>query len=343
LQFLAAGGEFYVSDEELLPYETADGVTLGRWQPSGGQSEIGPGTRSFFAWTDGAKVFYAPVFHRGDEPPPDVDGLKEQLAETVQSGQDIRFRVYATGPGLNVVSEIPDYDPAQDKRHIGRMLADFVQQGADRLVVVSDVWFRDQDGVATWDGVQIYESNRDGETAHLAPFEGKWSLGEWAGIRCPVGTLASTFGGALVSRKVVATPKALGVLGNDGAEQVASEIGELLSQATEFGPEQVSVAVFEYGGERLLAVVRRDDRPVRLTEIWGFEECFRVSGCLARLVLAQLTAEQRAEAMAESKERIRVTNHDDAYVFIVPPYEFVLFHRAGVKDQPGTDDPLDAE
>jgi len=62
---------------------------------------------------------------------------------------------------------------------------ELIRRGADRIVTVSEIWFKDDDGVATWEGVMVMEATPAGETLHIASFEGRNTLGLWE--TCPGG------------------------------------------------------------------------------------------------------------------------------------------------------------
>jgi hypothetical protein len=119
-----------------------------------------------------------PIYDRGVEPPVALEDLQAEIADMVGDGDDLPFRAFISGPGTNLRVDFDEYDAAKHKAVVAGGLMDLIRQGADRIVTVSEIWLR-EDGMPKWDGVMILEATRDGDTLHMAPFEGRSRLGPW--------------------------------------------------------------------------------------------------------------------------------------------------------------------
>jgi hypothetical protein len=128
---------------------------------------------------------FIPVYERGDVPPVVIDDLKAEVAGVIGSGQDVGCSAFASGPAMSVRLEVATLNPAKQKPLMVAALTALIRQGADRIVVVSEVWFKDDDGLPTWDGVMILESTQAGETLTYTTREGRAGLGAWE--TCPAG------------------------------------------------------------------------------------------------------------------------------------------------------------
>jgi hypothetical protein len=135
-----------------------------------------------------------PIYDRGKEPLVTIESLKVEIEELVSKGQDIPYFAFVSGPGMNLRVEFNNYDAERHKPVAAEGLMELIRRGADRIVTISEIWFKNVEGVATWEGVLILEATKDDETLHTATFEGKTSLGPWETSPAgPTGNLAQLF------------------------------------------------------------------------------------------------------------------------------------------------------
>jgi len=87
-----------------------------------------------------------------------------------------------SGPGINVELGFLSYNPERDQRAVADRLMEMIRQGADRIVIVSEVWIPGEDMAVESDGVLIYESTPLSEIGHLAQFEQRLRLGDWGPV-----------------------------------------------------------------------------------------------------------------------------------------------------------------
>jgi len=134
-----------------------------------------------------------PIYDRGDMPLVTVSDLKEEIEEMVANGEEIRFLAFVSGPEMNLRIEFNDYNPERHKPLVAMGLIGLIKRRASRIVVLSDVWLKEDNGVPAADGMMILEATRDGETVHLARCEGEKRLGEWTSSTGGDGNLGRLF------------------------------------------------------------------------------------------------------------------------------------------------------
>jgi hypothetical protein len=118
------------------------------------------------------------VVERSD-PPIDVLALRDQAAEQVSQGNHVPFVAYVSGPEINREICFVNYDAEGHKPIVAEYFMKLIRQGVERIVVVSEVWFLDDDHNREWHGVLVNESTALSDNGHCARFEGRNRLGEW--------------------------------------------------------------------------------------------------------------------------------------------------------------------
>lgn len=111
--------------------------------------------------------------------PIDVCALRDLAAEQVSRGNHVPFVAYVTGPEINREICFVNYDAERHKPVVAEYYMELIRQGVERILVVSEVWFLDDDHNRAWHGVLINESSPLSDLGHCAPFEGRNRLGEW--------------------------------------------------------------------------------------------------------------------------------------------------------------------
>lgn len=113
------------------------------------------------------------------DPALEVPELRDYAEECVSQGHNVPFVAYVTGPEINREICFTNYDPNKHKPVVARYFMELIRQGVERILVVSEVWFLDDDKNREWHGVLINDSTPLSDIAHCAPFEGRNRLGEW--------------------------------------------------------------------------------------------------------------------------------------------------------------------
>lgn len=135
-----------------------------------------------------------PFYDRGDEPPVQVIDLIVEIEKLLSDGEDIPYMAFVTGPGMNYRVECNDYDADRHKPIVSEGLMEMIRRGADRIVVIAEVWFRNTDSMPDWHGVMIFEATASGDISYTADFEGRRRVGEWrSGSAGDSGNLARLF------------------------------------------------------------------------------------------------------------------------------------------------------
>lgn len=134
-----------------------------------------------------------PMYERGDMPLVTVSNLKEEIEAMVANAEEIPYLAFVSGPGMNLRIEFDDYNPERHKPVVAMGLIGLIRMGATRIVVLSDVWLKEDNGVPAGDGMMILEATRDGETVHFARCEGEKRLGEWTSSTGGDGNLGRLF------------------------------------------------------------------------------------------------------------------------------------------------------
>jgi hypothetical protein len=137
--------------------------------------------------------FRCPVWDRGDQSLFTVHDLMAEAEKLVASGSEIPYLAFVSGPGMNLLIQFSQYDPASDKSLVRAALATFILQGANHILVLGDVWIRDNNGVPTWDGMMIGELTPTADRFYLAEFEGRNRLGDWLPYSSGDGNLCGLF------------------------------------------------------------------------------------------------------------------------------------------------------
>ena len=119
-----------------------------------------------------------PIYDRGDEPPVTVEQLKRDVEEVIGSGANLPYLAFVSGPEMNFRVEFNDYDADVHRGIVPQALMEFIRRGADQILVVGEVWLREEE-TPTWHGVMILYVRPDGDTLYEAAFEGKTTLGSW--------------------------------------------------------------------------------------------------------------------------------------------------------------------
>lgn len=119
-----------------------------------------------------------PIYDMGDRPRLTVDQLKREVEQVIGSGGELPYLSFVTGPEMNLRVEFKDYDADTDQGIVSHGLMELIQRGADHILVVSEVWIRGEEST-DWHGVMILEARPDGDTMHVAEFEGRTALGPW--------------------------------------------------------------------------------------------------------------------------------------------------------------------
>lgn len=109
----------------------------------------------------------------------DVNVLRDLAAQQVSSGNHVPFVAYVTGPEINREICFLNYDAERHKPVVVEYFKELIRQGVERIVVVSEVWFLDDDHNREWHGVLINDSTPLSDIGHCAPFEGRDRLGKW--------------------------------------------------------------------------------------------------------------------------------------------------------------------
>lgn len=117
-----------------------------------------------------------------DAPPIKVSGLMDLLEGAVSLGQPIPYMAYVSGPGINRKLEFKGYDAKRHQRVVADALMEQIRCGANRIVIVSEVWIAGEDEGIECDGVLIFESTPMRESGQVARFEGKTRLGGWGPV-----------------------------------------------------------------------------------------------------------------------------------------------------------------
>lgn len=120
-----------------------------------------------------------PIYDREDKPLVTVSDLKEEIEAMVANGEEIPYLAFVSGPGMNLRIAFDDYNPERHKPVVAMGLMGLIRRGATRIVVLGDVWLKEDNGVPAGDGMMILEATRHGDTVHLARCEGEKRLGEW--------------------------------------------------------------------------------------------------------------------------------------------------------------------
>lgn len=111
----------------------------------------------------------------------------------IGSGADLPYQAFVSGPEMNFRVEFNDYDADVHRGIVPHALMEFIRRRADQILVVGEVWFREEDA-PTWHGVMILDARPDGDTLYEAEFEGKTTLGPWEESRPgPGGNLSELF------------------------------------------------------------------------------------------------------------------------------------------------------
>lgn len=135
-----------------------------------------------------------PFYDRGDEQPVQVIDLIVEIEGRLSDGEDIPYMAFVTGPGMNYRVEFNDYDADRHKTIVSEGLMELIRRGADRIVVIAEVWFRNSDGTPDRHGVMIFEATASGDISYTAEFEGQKRVGEWsAGSAGDSGSLERLF------------------------------------------------------------------------------------------------------------------------------------------------------
>lgn len=113
------------------------------------------------------------------DPPIDVCALRDQASEQVSQGNHVPFVAYVTGPEINREICFVNYDAQRHKPVVVEYLMELIRQGVEQILVVSEVWFLDDDKNREWHGVLINDSTPLSDICHCAPFEGRDQLGKW--------------------------------------------------------------------------------------------------------------------------------------------------------------------
>jgi len=119
-----------------------------------------------------------PIYDRGDEPLVTVEQLKRDVKEVIESGDELPYMAFVSGPEMNLRVEFNDFDADTDREIVSLGLIELIRKGADQVLLVADVWFRGEESTR-WHGVMILEARPDGDTLHVAEFEGRTTLGPW--------------------------------------------------------------------------------------------------------------------------------------------------------------------
>ena len=127
-----------------------------------------------------------PFYDRGDEPLVTVDQLKRDVEEVIGSGSELPYLAFVSGPAMNLRVEFNNYDAEVHRGIVSHGLMELIRQGADHILVVAEVWFREEE-IPTWHGVMILDARPDGDTLYDAEFEGNATLGPWEESRPEAG------------------------------------------------------------------------------------------------------------------------------------------------------------
>lgn len=121
-----------------------------------------------------------PIYDCGYEPPVQVIDLIVEIEQRLSDSEDIPFMAFVTGPGMNYRVEFNDYDAGRHETIVSEGLMELIRRGADRIVVIAEVWFRNSDGTPDWHGVMIFEATASGDISYTAEFEGQQRVAEWS-------------------------------------------------------------------------------------------------------------------------------------------------------------------
>ena len=142
-----------------------------------------------------------PIYDRGGDPPVEVIDLIVEIEDRLARGEEIPYMAFVTGPRMNYRVEFNDYDAERHKPVVSAGLIALIREGAERIVIIAEVWIRDTEGVPDWHGVSVLESTALGDICYTAEFEGQRRVGDW--LSGPVeesGNLARLFERAAAAR-----------------------------------------------------------------------------------------------------------------------------------------------
>lgn len=111
----------------------------------------------------------------------------------IGSGAHLPYQAFVSGPEMKFRVEFNDYDADVHRGIVPHALMEFIRRRADQILVVGEVWFREEDA-PTRHGVMILDARPDGDTLYEAEFEGKTTLKPWkANQPGPGGNLSELF------------------------------------------------------------------------------------------------------------------------------------------------------
>lgn len=108
-----------------------------------------------------------------------VPELRDYAEECVSQGHHVPFVACVTAPQMHREICFTNYDSDKHKPVVAEYFMELIRQGVERIVVVSEVWFLDDDNNREWHGVLINESTPLSDIGHCAQFEGRDRLGKW--------------------------------------------------------------------------------------------------------------------------------------------------------------------
>ena len=133
------------------------------------------------------------VTDRLDAPPIEVSDLINQVEGAVSEGLAIPLVAFVSGSGINRQIEFMNYDPNHHKLVLPEFFMQLIRDGAERIVIATEVWFLGDNRNREWHGVMINETTPLSDIGHVAPFEGR-KLGEWkSGSATGFGNLTNLF------------------------------------------------------------------------------------------------------------------------------------------------------
>lgn len=124
--------------------------------------------------------------------PISVNGLIADINEDMSQGHAIPFFAVVFFPETVLNVSFVNYDPDQHKPHVTAHLINLIRKGANRILIVSEVWFLGNDLSREWHGVMVQDSTPLTSVGHFAPFEGR-KLGEWKSGKTKGGNYSDLF------------------------------------------------------------------------------------------------------------------------------------------------------
>lgn len=147
--------------------------------------------------SENGKLKYAcPSIDLGDARRPTVERLCQFAEQVIARGEPLRHHAYVHGPSFNYLIDLETSDLEAHAEIVPRILMSLIEQGAEQIFRIDEVWLGDEPDRSTADrsGAVVADCRPGGDTMYVAEAMENAALGPWHRLESSgVGNLENLF------------------------------------------------------------------------------------------------------------------------------------------------------